>query len=52
MFGLYYLAARILVAGVVGYANYLFNLYFTFKVADVHDTEEEGRMEIDTTTLK
>lgn len=35
-FGLYYLTARILVAGLVGIGNYLFNLFFTFKVAGKH----------------
>lgn len=35
-FGLYYLTARILVAGLVGMGNYLFNLFFTFKVAGKH----------------
>jgi putative flippase GtrA len=32
-FGLYYLLARVLVAGIVGIGNYLFNLYINFKVA-------------------
>ncbi|MFZ1987623.1 MAG: GtrA family protein [Minisyncoccia bacterium] len=31
--GLYYLFARILVAGVVGMGNYFFNLYVNFNVA-------------------
>jgi len=31
---LYYLVARILVAGLVGIGNYLFNAHFNFKVAD------------------
>jgi putative flippase GtrA len=35
-FGLYYIFARILVAGIVGIVNYLSNLYFTFKVAGTH----------------
>lgn len=35
-FGLYYLTARILVAGLVGIGNYLFNLFFNFKVAGNH----------------
>ena len=34
--GLYYLVARILVAGLVGIGNYLFNLYFNFKVVGKH----------------
>ena len=34
---LYYLLARVLVAGVVGMANYLFNLYLNFKVAGLHN---------------
>jgi putative flippase GtrA len=33
---LYYLLARILVAGTIGIGNYLFNLYFNFKVAGNH----------------
>lgn len=33
---LYYLLARILVAGVVGIANYLSNLHLNFKVAGKH----------------
>ena len=33
---LHYLVARIGVAGFVGIANYLLNLYFNFKVAGVH----------------
>ena len=36
LFGLYYLAARILVAGIVGMGNYLFNLYINFKVVGKH----------------
>ncbi len=36
LFGLYYLAARIVVAGVVGVGNYLFNLYINFKVVGKH----------------
>ena len=36
LFGLYYLLARVLVAGVVGMGNYLFNLHFNFKVAGHH----------------
>ncbi len=35
-FGLYYLLARVLVAGVVGIGNYLLNLYFNFKVVGHH----------------
>lgn len=34
--GLYYLIARVLVAGVVGIANYLTNLHFNFRVAGRH----------------
>ena len=37
-FGLYYLLARILVAGLVGIGNYLFNLYFNFKVVGKHNS--------------
>lgn len=33
---LYYLFARVFVAGVVGMSNYLFNLYLNFKVAGEH----------------
>lgn len=33
---LYYLFARVLVAGFVGIANYLFNLYLNFRVAGHH----------------
>ncbi len=33
---LHYLVARVLVAGVVGMANYLINLYGNFKVAGLH----------------
>lgn len=33
---LYYLVARIAVAGVIGIANYLFNLYLNFKVVGQH----------------
>lgn len=35
-FGLNYLLARVLVAGVVGIGNYLLNLYFNFKVVGHH----------------
>ena len=35
--GLYYLVARVLVAGVVGILNYLANLYWNFKVVGLHD---------------
>jgi len=35
-FALHYLIARVLVACVVGTANYLFNLHFNFKVAGRH----------------
>jgi putative flippase GtrA len=34
--GLHYLIARILVAGLVGIGNYLFNLYVNFKVVGKH----------------
>ncbi len=34
--GLYYMLARVLVAGVVGMGNYLLNLHFNFKVAGHH----------------
>ncbi|MDB5236913.1 MAG: GtrA family protein [Parcubacteria group bacterium] len=33
---LYYLLARILVAGIIGIGNYLFNLHLNFKVAGKH----------------
>ncbi|MDB5189287.1 MAG: GtrA family protein [Parcubacteria group bacterium] len=33
---LYYLVARVLVAGFVGIANYLINLHFNFRVAGHH----------------
>lgn len=36
LFAMHYLAARILVAGIVGIGNYLFNLHFNFKVAGHH----------------
>jgi putative flippase GtrA len=36
--GLYYLVARVLVAGLVGIGNYLFNLHLNFKVAGKHPT--------------
>ena len=35
-FGLYYLTARVLVAGIVGMGNYLFNLFVNFRVAGKH----------------
>jgi putative flippase GtrA len=34
--GLYYLVARVAVAGVVGVGNYLSNLHLNFKVAGIH----------------
>jgi len=34
--GFYFVAARVAVAGVIGVGNYLFNLYFSFKVAGKH----------------
>lgn len=36
LFSLHYLVARILVAGAIGMANYLFNLHLNFKVAGHH----------------
>lgn len=36
IFAMHYLHARILVAGATGMANYLFNLYFNFRVAGHH----------------
>jgi len=36
IFGFYYLTARVLVAGIVGIGNYLFNLHFNFKVVGKH----------------
>jgi putative flippase GtrA len=33
---LYYLLARVLVAGIIGIGNYLFNLHVNFKVAGKH----------------
>lgn len=36
-FHLWYLLARILVAGLIGLANYVFNLYVNFKVVGMHD---------------
>jgi putative flippase GtrA len=33
---LYYLLARVLVAGVIGIGNYLFNLYVNFRVVGKH----------------
>lgn len=35
-FGIHYLPARVMVAAVVGCANYLFNLRFNFKVMGMH----------------
>lgn len=35
-FGMYYIFARFLVSLFVGMSNYLFNLYFNFKVSGVH----------------
>lgn len=34
--GLYFMAARILTALIVGMGNYLFNLFFNFKVVGLH----------------
>lgn len=39
--GLYFIVARVLVAGLVGMGNYLFNLHFNFKVAGKHVLNEE-----------
>ena len=39
-FGLYYLIARTIVAGLVGIGNYLFNLYLNFKVAGNHNSNK------------
>jgi putative flippase GtrA len=36
-FGLYYLVARVAVAGVTSLWNYSINLFFNFKVAGVHE---------------
>jgi len=36
-FGLYYLFARVIVAGIIGMGNYLFNLYLNFKVVGKHN---------------
>jgi len=33
---LYYLLARVLVAGIIGIGNYLFNLHLNFRVAGNH----------------
>lgn len=35
-FGLFYLTARVITAGVIGMGNYLINLYFNFNVAGKH----------------
>jgi putative flippase GtrA len=35
-FEIYYMLARIFVAGIIGVANYAFNLYFNFRVAGAH----------------
>ncbi|HVM73784.1 MAG TPA: GtrA family protein [Candidatus Paceibacterota bacterium] len=37
--GIYYIFARIIVAGVIGMANYLFNLHINFNVAGKHDSK-------------
>lgn len=39
LFGLHYLSSRVIVAGVVGIVNYLFNLYLNFKVVGKHVME-------------
>ncbi len=36
LLNLNFLIARILVAGIVGFGNYLFNLYINFKVVGQH----------------
>ncbi len=41
LFGLYYLFARVMVAGLVGIGNYLFNLHVNFKVAGKHENGRE-----------
>jgi putative flippase GtrA len=38
-FGLHYLLARVLIAGLSGIWNYSLNLFFNFKVAGVYDTD-------------
>lgn len=35
--GLYFMLARILIACVVGIGNYLFNLFYNFKVGGLHE---------------
>ena len=35
--GLYFMFARVLIACVVGIGNYLFNLFYNFKVVGVHE---------------
>lgn len=35
--GLYFMFARVLTAGVVGIGNYLFNLFYNFKVVGLHE---------------
>ena len=37
LFGMYYLLARVIVAGVIGMGNYLFNLHINFDVAGKHE---------------
>lgn len=37
-FAVYYLVARIVIAGVTGIWNYLMNLFFNFKVAGIYNT--------------
>ncbi|MBP6924211.1 MAG: GtrA family protein [Candidatus Pacebacteria bacterium] len=39
MFGLFYLLARIIIAGLTGVWNYLINLFFNFKVAGVYGAD-------------
>lgn len=36
LFGLHYLVARVAIACIVGFGNYLFNLHFNFRVAGLH----------------
>lgn len=39
--GIYYLVARITVAGVIGTGNYLLNLYLNFKVVGKHHSHQD-----------
>jgi putative flippase GtrA len=38
LYGVFYLFARVLVAGVIGIGNYLFNLFINFRVAGRHES--------------